>query len=79
MKTAKAMGLDYVPVKIWRCLGEERLIWLIELLNVIFRTTKMPHECRISTVISLDKNKGDIYNCNNNRVIKALSYTMKLW
>jgi len=60
-------------------LGEQGLGWLIELFNVILRTTKMPREWRFSTVISLYKNKGDIQDFNNYRGIKLLSRTMKLW
>jgi len=55
------------------------LEWLTELLNVIFRTAKMPEEWRSSIVIPLYKNKGDILNCNNFRGIKLLNHTMKLW
>ena len=44
-----------------------------------FRTVKMPREWRLSTVIPLYKNKGDIQDCNNYRAIKLLSHTMKLW
>ena len=60
MKTRKAVGPDYIPVEIWKCLGEEGIEWLMELFNVIFRTAKMPHKWRFGTIILLYKNKGDI-------------------
>jgi len=60
MPNGKAEGPDQIPVEVWKCLGEEGLEWLTELFNVIFRTAKMPKECRSSTVIPLYKNKGDI-------------------
>jgi len=35
------------------------------LFNVSFKTTKMSKEWRLSTMVQLYKNKGDIQNCNN--------------
>ena len=64
---------------IYKCLGEEEIESLIELFNVIFKTIRMPKECRTSTIILLHINKGDIRDCNNYRGIKLLSHTMKLW
>ena len=78
MKSGMVVGPDLIPVKIWKCLGEVGLDWLTELFNVIFRTVKMPNEWRISTVISLYKDKGDVQDCNDYRGIKLLSHTMKL-
>jgi len=63
-------------LEVYRGVGLE---WLTELFNVIFRTAKMPKEWRVSTVIPLYKNKGDIQDCNNFSGIKLLSHTMKLW
>ena len=57
----------------------EGLEWLTELSNVMFRTTKMPNEWRLCTLVPLYKKKGDIQNYNNYRGIKLLSGTMKLW
>ena len=60
MKSGKAIGLDLIVMEIWKCLGKEGLEWLMELFNAIFRTIKMPSECRTSTIIPLYKNQGDI-------------------
>jgi len=43
MKIGKVVRLDVIPVEIWKCLGDEGLEWLVALLNVIFRTAKMPN------------------------------------
>lgn len=51
---------------------------LIELLNVISKTTKMLEEWRWSMMIPLYKNKGDLENCNNYKGIKLLSHTMEI-
>jgi len=79
MKSEKAVSLDLVPVEIWKCLGEEGLKWLTELFNIILRIVRMPNEWRISIVILLYENKGDIQDYNNYQGIKLLNHTMKLW
>jgi len=65
-------------VEVWKCLCEVGEDWLTELVNVIFRTVKMPSEWRTNTVIPLYKNKGNVQDCTNYRGIKLLSHKMKL-
>jgi len=79
IKVGKAVGPDSITVEIWKSLGEEGVEWHTDLFNVILKTAMMPQEWRYSTIIPLDKNKGDVQNCKNYRGIKLLSYTMKLW
>ena len=75
----KAVGPDNILIEIWRSLGEEGICWLTNLFNAILRSRKMPEEWRISTLIPIYKNKGDVQVCENYRGIKLLSHTMKLW
>ena len=75
----KAVGPDQIPIEAWRCLGDEGLRWLTSLFNKIFSSNKMPEEWRLSEVIPIYKNKGDVQVCSNYRGIKLLSHTMKLW
>ena len=79
MPNGKAEGPDQIPMEVWKYLGGEGLEWLTELFNVIFRTAKMAEEWRSSTAIPLNKNKGDIQDCNNFRSMKLLNHTMKLY
>ena len=79
MKGGKAMGLDGIPIEVWRCLGDIAIVWLTKLFNHIFRSNKMPDEWRRSILVPIYKNKGDIQSCNNYRGIKLMSHTMKLW
>jgi len=65
MKSEKAVGPDLICVKIWKCLCEEGLDWLMELFNFNFRTVKMPNEQKTSTVIPLYNDESDIQDCNN--------------
>ncbi|XP_070044881.1 uncharacterized protein [Nicotiana tomentosiformis] len=79
MSRGRATEPDEIPVEFWKCVCKESLEWLARLFNVIFMTKKMPEEWRQSTMIPLDKNKGDVQNCNNYRGNKLLSHTMKMW
>jgi Reverse transcriptase (RNA-dependent DNA polymerase) len=79
MKTSKALGLDDIPIEVWRCLGDITIVWLTKLFNIIFRSNKMPDEWRRSILVPIFKNKGDIQSCTNYRGIKLMSHTMKLW
>jgi hypothetical protein len=79
MKVGKAMGLDGIPIKVWRCLGDLAIVWLTKLFNNIYRLNKMPEEWRRSILVPIYKNKGDIQSCTNYRGIKLMSHTMKLW
>jgi hypothetical protein len=42
MKGGKAMGLDVIPIEVWRSLGDVAILWLTNLFNLIFRSNKMP-------------------------------------
>nr|GEW24740.1 retrovirus-related Pol polyprotein LINE-1 [Tanacetum cinerariifolium] len=75
----KAVCLDQIPIKAWRCLEDEGVKWLTCLFNKIFSSVKMPNEWRLSEVIPIYKNRGDAQECSNYRGIKLVSHTMKLW
>jgi hypothetical protein len=77
MKRGKAMGLDGIPIEVWRGLGARAIVWLAKLFNLIFRENKMPEEW--SVLVPIFKNKGDVQSCTNYRGIKLMSHTMKLW
>ena len=44
MKGGKAMGLDSIPIEVWRFLGDRAIVWLTKLFNLIFRSNKIPEE-----------------------------------
>jgi hypothetical protein len=79
MKVGKAMGPDGIPIKVWRCLGDLAIVWLMKMFNNIYRSNKMPKEWRRSILVPIYKHKGDIQSCTNYRGIKLMSHTMKLW
>ena len=78
IKRGKAMGLDGIPIEVWKCLGYIAIVWLTKLLNHIFWSNRMPDEWR-SILVPIFKNKGDIQSCTNYRGVKLMSHTIKLW
>jgi hypothetical protein len=73
------MGLDGIPIEVWRTLEDIAIVWLTKLFNLIFRSNKMSDEWRRSILVPIFKNKGGVQNCTNYRRIKLMSHTMKLW
>jgi hypothetical protein len=59
-KTNKALGPDDIPIEVWRCLGDIAIVWLTKLFNTIFRSNKMPDECRRNILVPIFKNKGGV-------------------
>jgi len=60
MKNGKAVGPDNLPIEVWKCLGEEGITFLCEMLNKICEEERIPKAWRKSTLIPIYKNKGDI-------------------
>jgi hypothetical protein len=58
MKGGKTIGLDEIPIEVWRSLDDVGTVWLAKLLNLIFRSNKIPNEWRLSILVSIFKNKG---------------------
>jgi hypothetical protein len=54
----KAMGPDGIPIEVLRSLGDVAIVWLTKLLNLIFRSNKLPNEWRQSILIPIFKKKG---------------------
>ncbi|KAK3545436.1 hypothetical protein QTP70_007637, partial [Hemibagrus guttatus] len=79
MKSGKAVGLDDIPVEVWKCLGEAAVEFLANLFNRVLESERMPEEWRRSVLVPIFKNKGDVQSCSNYRGIKLMSHTMKLW
>jgi hypothetical protein len=79
IKTGKALEPDDIPIKVWRCLRDVAIVWITKLFNIIFQSNKMPDEWRRNILVSTFKNKGDIRNYTNYRVIKLMNHIMKLW
>ena len=79
MKNGKATEMDGIPVEVWKCLGEEGIDMLGDLIQGIYEQEKIPTEWRDSVIIPIYKEKGDIQDCGNYRGIKLMSHTMKIW
>ena len=61
MKNGKATGMDGIPVEVWKCLGEEGIDMLWDLMKGIYEQEKIPTEWRDSVIIYIYKEKGDMY------------------
>jgi hypothetical protein len=65
MKGGKTMGLDGIPIEVWRTLGDVAIVWLTKLFNLIFRLNKMPDEWRRRILVAIFKNKRGVQSCTN--------------
>ena len=79
MKNGKATGMDGIPVEVSKCLGEEGVHMLWDLMKGIYEKEKIPTEWRDSVIIPIYKEKGDIQDCGHYRGIKLMSHTMNNW
>ena len=79
MKKGKALGPDNIPIEAWLTLGDLAIGYLTSLFNNLLAGENIPKEWRMSTLIPIYKNKGDVQDCGNYRGIKLMSHTMKLW
>ena len=78
MKTGKAAGPDEVTVDMIRLLEAVGEKWLLRVLIAVWRQRRIPDDWRVSILVPLYKNKGDIHNCGQCRGIKLLSQCMKV-
>ncbi|KAK3565937.1 hypothetical protein QTP86_022753, partial [Hemibagrus guttatus] len=79
MRSGKAVGLDDIPVEVWKCLGAAAVEFLTSLFNRVLESERMPEKWRRNVLVPIFKNKGDVQSCSNYRGIKLMSHTMKLW
>ena len=79
MKNGKAVGPDNLPIEVCKCLGEEGITFLCEMMNKICEEEHIPEAWQKSILIPIYKNKGDIMPCGNYQGIKLMSHSMKLY
>ena len=72
MKNGKATGMDGIPVEVWKCLGEEGIDIMWDLMKGIYEQEKMPTEWRDSVIMPIHKEKGAIQDCGNYRGMKLM-------
>ena len=78
LRKMKKGGPDELPVKVWKCMGEMGIKFLIRQFNRLLGE-QMPEEWRRSVLITIYKNKRYTQCCGNYRGIKMISHTMKVW
>lgn len=54
-------------IEVWKCIGDKGIEWLTDYSIILLKTKKMPlktkkmpDECRVSTLLPIYMNKGDI-------------------
>ncbi|KAG8229341.1 hypothetical protein J437_LFUL007149 [Ladona fulva] len=77
-KNGKAVGADQIAVEVWKCLGEEGIDVVWDMVRRLARQEKIPEEWRKSILVLLYKGKDDVQDCGNYRGIKLMSHTMKI-
>ncbi|XP_013774375.1 uncharacterized protein LOC106459310 [Limulus polyphemus] len=63
----KATGPVEMPAEVWKCLGDDGVEVLWDLLRKVYEQEKIPDEWRDSVIIPIYKEKGDIQDCGNYR------------
>ena len=63
-----------IPEVVWKCLGEEGIDMLWNLMQGIYEQETIPTEWRDSVIIPVYKQKGDIQDCGHYRGIKLMSH-----
>ena len=79
MGNGRACGPGELPIQAVQIILEYKPECIVEALNNILRTNKMPNDWRKSRMVPVFKGKGDVLECNNYRGVKLMSHTMKLW
>ena len=60
MRSGRTLGLDGIPIEVWRSLDKSELCWLTKLFNKIIIIRKLLEEWRRSILVPIYKNKSDI-------------------
>lgn len=79
MKNGKAVGVDEIPVEVWKCLGADGIDILWDLMRKVMQQERIPNEWRKSVMVPIFKGKGDVQQCGNYRGIKLMCHTLKIW
>ena len=77
MENGKTVGLDNIPVEVWKCFGTCGVTYLTKLFNNILQKEEMSKEWRRSVLVPIYKNKGNIMEYGSFQGIKLMSQIMK--
>ena len=77
-KNRKSIGLDNLPMELWKFGGSQLKTHLLEVFNTIIEKNQMPREWETGLVIKIHK-KGTKRKCENYREITLLPAAYKLF
>ena len=78
MKNGKAPGIDELPAELLKNMGQDGVLWLSELLNMLWNGQDPPEDWRKDLICPLNK-KGDKTECSNYRGISLMSHSFKVY
>lgn len=78
LKNGKAAGVDEIRGEFLKCSGKAGLEWLHRILNLAWRSGKVPSDWSSAIIAPIYK-KGNAKDCNNYRGISLLSIVGKLY
>lgn len=80
MKSSKVLGLDKIPVGIWKMteLKYEGISRLTKYFNLVVAVDEIHNSRKFSITIPIFKNKEDPANCYNYRLIGVLVRSLKI-
>jgi hypothetical protein len=69
----KAPGNETIPAEILKCLNEQQIKELHEILCLCWKEGSVPQDLCVAYIVTLYKNKGDHSDCNNYCGISLMS------
>ena len=78
MRNGKAPGMDTIPAELLKNMGEDGVMWLLELIDMLWNGQEPPEDWRRDLICPIYK-KGDKTNCNNYRGISLMSHAFKVY
>ena len=78
MRNGKAPGVDTIPAELLKNMGDDGIIWLSELISLLWNGHEPPEDWRRDLICPIYK-KGNKTDCNNYRGISLMSHAFKVY
>ena len=78
MKDGKVLGPSEVRIEMLKLIGVVVEEWILVLLKAVWEEEEMPGDWRVSLMVNVLKQKGNIVVCSNYRVIRLREHLLKV-